>query len=377
MVLPMVVEPADCARIQAQLDKILRSALFVQSERLCQFLRFAVDTTLRGEADQLKESIVGVKVYGRDPGYDPKLEPIVRTEARRLRAKLKQYYEGPGEADRVLISLPTGGYSIHFEILPESVLTAGPIGVQAPPSSRRERTHIVSIVALAALLVVSGVAIDFLYFRPEQAKAPTVIPVATYPGDEFEPSVSPDGKRVAFVWDQSPGRFNIYLKGLGSENASRLTDSASPTHDLYPAWSPDGKSVAYVTVSPGKKELFIRAASGGNARRIAEFYTSLPSWQPDASIMDWSPGPAWSRDGKSLALTDRVNGGHSDAIYLIDLENGGQSRLTSPSASDVGDYAPAFSPDGSRLAFVRLASQRGISDIHVLSLKDRSEKRRS
>ena len=362
------------------MERILASALFSRSERLSQFLRFAVEATLRGETEQLKESLIGMKVYSRDPGYDPKLEPIVRTEARRLRAKLKQYYEGPGESDRVVISLPTGGYSIHVEMLPElsPTVVAMPVRV-ARPRTWRERSNLTWLMSLAALLGVAAAAGGYFYFRSSSRSSsgatPTVTPIAAYPGAEFEPSVSPDGKKVAFVWDQEPGRFNIYTKTIGSENAARLTDSHSPTHDLFPAWSPDGNAIAFVRASPGKKELLIASLPQGGTRRIGEFYASSPEWVPDASVMDWSPGPAWSRDGKSLAITDRVDGQRTDSLYLLSPENGEKRKLTAPAATDVGDYAPAFSPDGRSLAFIRLASQRGISDVYVLSLGNRSQKR--
>jgi len=59
---------------------------------------------------ELKESVIGVEVFGRTPGYNSKDDPIVRTEARRLRARLADYYQGTGAADRVILELPKGGY---------------------------------------------------------------------------------------------------------------------------------------------------------------------------------------------------------------------------------------------------------------------------
>src|SRR5580698_6995833 len=94
--------------IQAQLTKILASPIFVRSERLCRFLRLTVDRTLAGEADQIKEYLLGREVFDRDERYDPRIDSIVRVEARRLRAKLRQYYEGPGSGDLVEIDLRQG-----------------------------------------------------------------------------------------------------------------------------------------------------------------------------------------------------------------------------------------------------------------------------
>ena len=78
---------------------------------MVRFLRFTVERTLAGQADQLKEYLIGVEVFDRKPSYDPRVDPIVRVEARRLRAKLKAYYDGDGSADAVLIEFVSGGYA--------------------------------------------------------------------------------------------------------------------------------------------------------------------------------------------------------------------------------------------------------------------------
>ena len=69
--------------------------------RMPGFLRFIALHALEGRHDSLKESVIGVEVFDRRPGYDPKLEPIVRIQARRLRAKLEDYYRTAGAADAV------------------------------------------------------------------------------------------------------------------------------------------------------------------------------------------------------------------------------------------------------------------------------------
>jgi len=100
--------------IRAQVDRILTSRLFARSERLCRFLRFCVELTLEEKSDQLKEQLVGVEVFDRKGNYDPRTDPIVRVEARRLRAKLKSYYTSSGKSDCVWIELPKGAYVPSF-----------------------------------------------------------------------------------------------------------------------------------------------------------------------------------------------------------------------------------------------------------------------
>ena len=74
--------------------------MFVQSDRLGRFLRFTVETTLAGRAEVLKQYVIGTEVYDRKPPYHPNIDSIVRSEARRLRSKLKEYYESVGQKRR-------------------------------------------------------------------------------------------------------------------------------------------------------------------------------------------------------------------------------------------------------------------------------------
>jgi len=93
-----------------ELERILRSATFHQSDRLKRFLTFVVSETAAGRADDLKEYVIGVRVCGKEDSFDPRTDPIVRVQARRLRAKLVRYYRQEGRADPTLIELPKGGY---------------------------------------------------------------------------------------------------------------------------------------------------------------------------------------------------------------------------------------------------------------------------
>jgi TolB-like protein len=96
--------------VREELGRILRSRFFIKSMRLSCFLSTAVDYLLDGKADSFKEYTVGVEVYKRASSYDPTQDTIVRTEARRLRNKLKEYYSSFPEQCRVRIALATGSY---------------------------------------------------------------------------------------------------------------------------------------------------------------------------------------------------------------------------------------------------------------------------
>ena len=105
--------PAD-NDVVTQIQRIQASRLFSRSERLCRFLHFAANHALSGNGQRLKEYLVGVEVFDRGPAYDPRIDPIVRVEARRLRAKLKAYYASTGRDDQLRIEFPKGTYSPVF-----------------------------------------------------------------------------------------------------------------------------------------------------------------------------------------------------------------------------------------------------------------------
>jgi TolB-like protein/Flp pilus assembly protein TadD len=99
---------------RAQLDRLLASRAFAGSRRLRRFLSFAVEQALAGQSNELKEYTLGVEVFDRDSSYDPRIDPIVRVEARRLRAKLKSYYEQEGAGDPLVVTIPEGSYVPRF-----------------------------------------------------------------------------------------------------------------------------------------------------------------------------------------------------------------------------------------------------------------------
>ena len=97
--------------VRQHLERVLDSPQFRDSWRRARFLRTVVERSLEGKAHDLKESLVGVMVFDRPPDYDPKIDSIVRVQARQLRGKLREYYAGPGSAERIRIELPKGSYA--------------------------------------------------------------------------------------------------------------------------------------------------------------------------------------------------------------------------------------------------------------------------
>src|SRR5258708_10722708 len=103
------------AEVRAAMDQILRSRVFIQSHRIRRFLQFIVEESLLGQPHRLKEYPIGLEVFDRREAFDPRVDSIVRVEARRLRNKLEEYYRTEGRDDHVRILLRKGSYMPIFE----------------------------------------------------------------------------------------------------------------------------------------------------------------------------------------------------------------------------------------------------------------------
>jgi serine/threonine-protein kinase len=109
--------------VRQQLSRILASKTFSQVERLKRFVSFIVGETMGGRGGELKEYVIGVQVFGKEASFDPRTDPIVRVQARRLRTRLARYYRDEGNTDVLTIDLPKGGYAPVFRAREEAPST--------------------------------------------------------------------------------------------------------------------------------------------------------------------------------------------------------------------------------------------------------------
>ncbi|WP_321473539.1 tetratricopeptide repeat protein [uncultured Paludibaculum sp.] len=131
--------------VESALSKIDRSKPFRQSERMRRFLRFVVERALDGDAEALKEYTVGMEVFDRPADFDPRIDSIVRVEARRLRRKLNEYYEREGQDDFVRITLQEGSYA-------PTIVSGQPLELPPPAAPDPDAPHIISGDAYQLLL---------------------------------------------------------------------------------------------------------------------------------------------------------------------------------------------------------------------------------
>src|SRR5262245_28222315 len=160
--------------VRQQLQRILGSPGFSRDERLSSFLRYVVEGHLEGKDDELKESVIAVEVFKRSPDFDSRLDPVVRTEAVRLRARLSDYYLKVGKADPLIIELPKGGYVPHFrEIAAEQPITTP----TAEPTRTPVRWRPWLMFGIAGLAIAIVVGTLWWVQRPRAPIAIAVLPL--------------------------------------------------------------------------------------------------------------------------------------------------------------------------------------------------------
>ena len=199
--------------VRAQLDRVLSSPDFAQSDRLQKFLRFVVDEQLAGRADALKEYTIALEVFERDESFDPQTSSIVRVEASRLRSKLEKYNATTGRGDAIRINLPQGSYVPTFQSAAQAV-EPDATRVDTPSQGRAARWGSQNVVALlAVVVVVLGVAALLVFDvipltpgidQPQEASEPgqtysiAVLPLRNLSGDADQDYFS-DGLTDALI----------------------------------------------------------------------------------------------------------------------------------------------------------------------------------
>jgi len=262
---------------------------------------------------------------------------------------LRRVFGDDAKTSRVIQTIPKGGYRLVAPVRFDSGEGPGDLptlaDVAAPaPRTRPLQLLLVGVVSTAAVLLLA-----LAVTRPRPAPpAPTprsvrAVPFTSFQGVEGSPSFSPDGSRVAFHW--SPGgdfKSRIFVRQTSNDPPQQLTDGP---RDMFPSWSPDGKLIAFTRVDAAESGLYTVPALGGPPRRILSI-TGLP-----VEVWAWCiPQPRWSPAGRELVVA--IPHGATCRIELLSLETFSRRVLISPPAS-MFDDAPAFSPDGRSIAFVR------------------------
>lgn len=232
---------------------------------------------------------------------------------------------------------------------------AGEVRDQLQRLAGRPRKNVKAFLGVAALgvFLLAAAGLWMLHRSGSRStpigQATRVTRITTYEGDESEPTLSPDGARVAFSWNGEKGdNRDIYVTQIGGQTPLRVT--RDPAEDDYPAWSPDGKQIAFLRRRAARRwDIHVVSASGGEERKLHETRFNADH------LGDSHPLLAWSPDGHQIVFTGASEDQEGRTVLsVLSLETGLVRALDLGGVhEDIGESSPAISPDGRWLAFRR------------------------
>ena len=147
--------------IREELARVLSSHEFRASKRSQEFLRYAVENTLNGHTDLLKERTIGIEVFGRSTSYEPSDDATVRVKAGDVRKRLGLYYSEQGAQNPVRIELPGGTYVPEFRWERPAPVIEKPVNAvietPAPQIEPRRKSRLLAVAGIAILVAIAGV----------------------------------------------------------------------------------------------------------------------------------------------------------------------------------------------------------------------------
>ncbi len=267
------------------------------------------------------------RVWPKDTFVD--FDHALNTSIAKIRSALADDADNP----RFVETLARRGYRFIAPMDKPASPTASCTSPERPLEKPRAKAMWITVGITLALLC--GVAIWRYSRRGPEFPMPMseVSPLTGLPGVHAYPAFSPDGNQVAFVIEglQNPG---MYTALVGSERPLRLTSTAA---DSSPTWSPDGRQIAFTRYDGKSLSICVVPALGGTVQKLYTFPYAPPS---TAEWVTWSP------DGKVLAFAQKSR------IELFSIADSTTRPLSSP-PDQYHDSGAAFSPDGTRVAFVR------------------------
>ncbi len=266
---------------------ILRSQGFARSERLKRFLSFTVERVLAGDVGDLKEYVIALEVFDRSPDYNPKVDAVVRVEARRLRARLDQYYTIEGLQDPIRIQFPSGTY---VPVIGRTEAPASPEPQLRTHPLRRWGVLIGSFALIAMSVIVSRVTLH-------NHAAAGRVRIVRDSAAAFDPSVSRDGQMLAYASDQS-GNVDLWVRRFDTSETRRLTTDQAI--DSSPDFSPDSSKIVFRSERNGGG-VYVIPVAGGLENLLVPLGRS-PKFSPDGKRIAYWTGEAHHFEGKTFIV---------------------------------------------------------------------------
>ena len=347
---PQSQVPHDAVR--AALASILASQGFATADRSSRLLSFLVDATLEGRAQYLKEYTLGADALGRGPGFDPRLDPIARVEASRLRKRLEQYFATDGANDDIIIALPKGSYQPRFAWRAQEEVVSTTTGRSWRQTARG--------FALLALIGAIGGAAYLMYAAPRSGtdqKARLLVrleaalgasqTVASAVGSAV--GLTPDGTRLVYQAQLGDGGTKLFALRLDALEPDALEPIELP--GTFGAsggffFSPDSRWVGFHADGRLKKALLDGTGSPITLAEASDFL-----------------GAAWSSAGTIIATLNREN-----VLWQIPEDGGTPTPLIDFGPAGPHPSWPQILPGGRGLIFSAQVGVGSASRIDVASI---------
>jgi TolB-like protein len=255
-----------------------------------------VEAALSGDSAQLKEYAIGVEVLRRGEDFDPRIDPIVRVQARKLRAKLAEYYAGEGRHSRVLIQFAKGGYVPSFSpaavVEPDAKPAANELAPKEPPAAAVSAPgpgrfwKYAFFAALAIIVAQAAIYWRFAAHGSRAATSPAAVAILDFANSSGDPTAGAIASRIS----------ERARATLDSSGTFRAAATAAPSGSDPQRVCAEVKTTAllrgFVRVNGGRVAIKGELYSSGGRTRIwtANYLTELTEGEA-----------GWNRIGAEIA----------------------------------------------------------------------------
>lgn len=240
--------------VRDEVAALLKTPHFSNSKRYPALLSYVVEKTLAGRSDELKERILGIEVFHRQPDYDTNSDTVVRVTAGEVRKRLALVYHESGVEHTIQITLPAGSYIPEFfriashESLVPSIATE-PASNQRPPRAGDELTPVSPTkppsdhwwkpsATIALLVLAAGLTALFVHFQATVRRTPVDLfwqpvrassnPAIICPGALVRSNATASGMALAERQDD-----HSFTSVSTTEVLAKLVDLFSKNHTAY------------------------------------------------------------------------------------------------------------------------------------------------
>ena len=265
-------------------------------------------------------------------------------------ARLRDALSDSAEQPKFIETVPKRGYrfiaSLNRDPSPEPRES-----VLAPRPHLSIATRVWIGVGAALFVLVSAIVLGLSY--PKTLSSAKVGASSRNSGFASAPVYSPDGKQVVFRQNEGRQSDGIFTALVGGENPLRLT---SHPGDFGPVWSPNSQEIAFIRYADNALSIYVVPSIGGVEHQVYTVPNAL------------GEGLTWSKTGKALCFSESdIADPARSWIMVFSLTDTVPRKLTSP-PDGYRDVDPVFSPDGSRVAFVRSEITGAATDVFVVAV---------